>query len=647
MSKYLQGSTQRLLGVIRGETGPDGGLTVEKVAPITPDEPKSPLPGIKRGTPPPASAAAQELSAGAISKPWFWQRKLIPQKLSIGVDIGPDALDVVAGQPMGDKLQLTMAESIPYPAGLSPEKPGQTEEFALFLRHALDERFGSTVRRTVWTSLPPSQVEVMTLAVPKAGPDELAGAVAWMARKERPFDEQNEVFDFVVQGPATGSGPEKLSVAAYHASQEVIQRRKKLFAKAGYPLDGIIAPCFLLPNLMQSCWLPQDDACVAFLVIDQDWTHIEIFADNRLLLFRTVKTGARSIFESVVHEYAPPQPLEQQDGPIILNLDAPAASISLEAAERLFLSAGGLAMPPGQNEPGAELSREQTLKLVQPALERLVRQVERTLSHSVSTAHNPPAEKVLLAGALTGHSALLGMLEDQLGLPVAPLDPLGHLGMDPEAKGQRRARRLALSKAAALAASNVKHTPNFLNTYKHKEEARKAARTNTLSAVAGLMLILAAVAGMFVVDLNLDSTAAREAQLQQRLTAAGPVVTDQGLNLRAAELQRRRSGLKSMGQRLVPVAALSDIWKTTPGTIKLYSVSLRGPASGDEPLGLSILVNGVVRGDSGTYETTLTSYLAALSGSPLVRAAMVENMTPLATAMGKTLQFTLRLELKE
>ena len=69
------------------------------------------------------------------------------------------------------------------------------------------------------------------------------------------------------------------------------------------------------------------------------------------------------------------------------------------------------------------LSEADILDMISPVLDRLIRQVERTLGHFTLHFNNKQVSKLYLGGEISGHNPLVEMMGDQLSYPIGHLNP--------------------------------------------------------------------------------------------------------------------------------------------------------------------------------------------------------------------------------
>lgn len=104
-----------------------------------------------------------------------------------------------------------------------PQTPGRgSAEFANFLKSELNSFRGPSKKQQLWAIMSAARVEVHHIRIPKVPKKQIENVVYWTAKKESPFDEKENIFDFEVLGEVVEQGIAKLAVMYYTAPKEEI-----------------------------------------------------------------------------------------------------------------------------------------------------------------------------------------------------------------------------------------------------------------------------------------------------------------------------------------------------------------------------------------------------------------------------------------
>lgn len=321
-----------------------------------------------------------------------------------------------------------------------------------------------------------------------------------------------------------------------------------------------------------------------------------------------------------------------------------------------------LGRPLGQDRAGADLSDAEVFDLALPAVERLVRQMERSFDHYVEVQGNDRIERLFFSGDICTNPRLMDYVDTQLGLESQLLDPL-----DPEIPWltgmgvpESSADRLNYNLVAALALCDNAYTPNLLYTYKDKENARRVAfLAKVIYASAGVLLAL--LAGLYL--WNNAIVRARTADLEARraaLAAFSPQVDQMILLQMAAKAKGANQDLHALARRYEGLAVLRELAGLTPENVRLLAANLdmgppparngdkpgaKGPAK-DQVAGRLLVIDGFVSGEAQGFEAALASYLVRLENSPLFGPPMVHKRTEENLGgQGRVLRFVLHVVL--
>ena len=110
--------------------------------------------------------------------------------------------------------------------------------------------------------------------------------------------------------------------------------------------------------------------------------------------------------------------------------------------------------------------------MIQPALERLIRQVERTIRHYALNYENARVSKIFISSGVSPHQRILNYIGDELGMPTEVLNPFSESGNFlphvpiPDSVSEQS----SFAPAMGMALADNSRTPNFLFTYKDKRQ---------------------------------------------------------------------------------------------------------------------------------------------------------------------------------
>lgn len=300
------------------------------------------------------------------------------------------------------------------------------------------------------------------------------------------------------------------------------------------------------------------------------------------------------------------------------------------ARQIILYGSGADEQPLGAGDPGAQLTPEEIFKYTLPAVERLVRQLERTLTHYHNNAGNLRVEKIEISGVLNSNKPFVDYIGEQLGIQSEALDPWegGRAflsGVDaPDAPWERA----VASPALGLALSTNDQTPNLLFTHEAREAKDSVKRINRI-VVAVFLVLLAPVFLLYLTQQGrLKDKLGEKAHLEKKLAAFDPVLDSSKLNLKAVEIRRSNAGIVDASKRYAGLAALNELARITPENIKLLGVTSDFFVEGDkkgEKAYMNLVLEGVVFGDRDLLESTLATYWMRLGESPMFMEALVQS----------------------
>jgi len=577
------------------------------------------------------------------------------KKVTVGVDIGYYELKLgMVNQISEKKLELLDFLSIPYENDIGPNSP----KFPKFLKTTLKNFCGRNRKISIWASISSAKVETRNLKIPKVSKKQIDNAAYWTFKKDVSFNEEEMIFDYEILGDIVEDGINKIELMAYVAPKQEITQHKNLFEKLGYPLDGITIIPFALQNLFRTSVVPTAGKDICSLFIGRDWSRIVIYTNGNLVLSRGIKAGIRSMIEAIAQsisrsktEIANVTTKPSESG--IFGISDESYMLDLEQAKSIFQEhiAGASVI---QLEEGGRIFQDNDIfEMIEPALKRLVKQVERTLAHYYLHFNRERINRVYVSGQLSQYNRLFAYIQEQLEVPVSTINPfssrLNYLGIAaiPESSYDKE----AFAPAIGLALSNNFLTPNFIYTYKDKQVAESSRRANRWIAASVLFFLIICVSLYFVINSFVEQKRTELKHLQAEIEKFKPLVNKTMILNLAALTKDKRNAMKALGNKYLGLAAINEISAITPAEIKLLSVhaELGGTSSGSEDKEntdkTTLQIEGIVTGDRLLFESTLAGYVVALKNSPIFRAPSIANKSFKYLENKEVMLFTAKLDL--
>ncbi|MCF8050018.1 MAG: pilus assembly protein PilM [Desulfobacterales bacterium] len=568
--------------------------------------------------------------------------------MTVGISLGVNELRLVkVGQGPDKNRVLLNYETISYPAQVSPKSP----QFLLFLKRTLTQFCRESKAPEIWSAISSAKVEMRYLRIPKVPRKQIANTVYWTFKRDVSFDEKGDIFDFSLLGDVIEEGVQKTEVMAYTAPRDEVNRLRDLFAKSGFPLTGITIVPFLLQNLLRSRWLGTEVKSACSLYIGTDWSRIDIFSNGNLVLSRGIKAGMQSMIESLRQHIAGEEPTHQRgEKEEPFPAEPPAADLAAlpeaDEARRIFF---GFIQHPQyvENSPVHKFTETDIFNMILPALERLIRQVERTLEHYALKFENIRVERVYLSGPVNTQQLMVDHIAEQLGTKIDIFDPMGEASplSDNITPPESRYKREAFLPAVGLALSDGDQTPNFLRTYRDKQKASKNRQINSLLFAALLLVMVACGAVYFWQSEQIDEKEMKVFALQRELDSFAPRVDRDLIALLLQKVKKGQDSMKGVGHRYKPVAVINEISRLTPAHVRLLSLSLDMDPTAGDPSRRLVRIEGVVFGERLTYESLLAEFLVKLQTSPLLNKFSIQQRTFAFVEEKEVLRFTAQMEI--
>jgi Tfp pilus assembly PilM family ATPase len=560
--------------------------------------------------------------------------------VTVGVDIGHESLRLVKTIKKDDSTwELLDYRSVPFSHISSRKSP----EFVNFLRSEMSAFCGECRDMNLWAIMSAAKVNVRHIRIPKVAKKQIENAVYWTIKKETPFDEKDTIFDFEIQQEVTEQSVKKWLVMVYTAPREEVNEISKLFSQVGLHLTGISITPFAFQNIFNTGWIPAADGSIASLFIGNDFSRIDIYDQGKLVMTRGIKAGINSMVELLMEKL------------MVLRRDKAAVAtivplITVEEVKRVLFTLSPDAPPLTEGETGYELTEEEKFNVILPALERVVRQVDRTFEHYTVHLTNKKVRRIYVSTAMNLYRPFVEYVGEQLGVESDVLDPLNLQFQASDGKFQRTSisERVASIPALGLAFSDNNYTPNLLFRFKDKEKALQTVRINRIAS----MVMIAAIMVSFVFLLyQVQAAYQKEAaitKLESQLLQYHPRVDRNIVAQIAAGAKDEQQMKRAYGERYLGMAVISELAALTPSNIRLINVkaNLAGAASvkagesskdaakepakgtGKDAAGIvprSVVIEGVIFGDRKLLDSMLAGYVTKLETSPIFRLINVQK----------------------
>lgn len=580
--------------------------------------------------------------------------------VTVGVDVGYQELRLVKIR-RTPRPELVDYICIPYGNDLTPSK----SEFTKFLKRSLTQFCGSGKNVEIWGNISSARVELRYLRIPKVPSKQVANAVYWSHKKVAPYDEKETIFDFEVVGDIYDEGTTKTAVVSFTAPKQEVQNLKDLFAKSGFPLKGISIVPFAFQNLLRRDWIHPEAKNVSSLYIGRDWSRIDIFSQGNLVLSRGIKAGIKTMREAMRGEMS--------DGSIDISRElaelqeqtVPASSksrmsIDDQKAQEIFIGLIHETSPDKSTDVDMEPEEEEIFNMIQPALRRLVRQVERTFEHYATNFDNERVSQIYISSGLRPHRRIVEYIGNELGIARDSVDPFADASeyMKNVPRPESPSERGSYAPSIGMALSNNSITPNFLYTFKEKAKHARSKLLNRIAFAGFLALMALSFAFNWWQGHIIEQKKDRVARLQTTLKGFKTRV-DQNQILELVEKNKEKNeAYRLFSRKYMGVVVLSEISNLTPSNIRLISISVelnnqldtnkekkpdnKNPKKEKER---NLVLEGYVFGSRVTLESSLAGYLINLKGSPLFDEPTIEEKSMDFYDKREVLRFRAQLKL--
>lgn len=586
-----------------------------------------------------------------------WRDRLLSvlkfnKPIHIGVDIGyTDVRLIKTVQSTANHHQILAFRHVPFDPGLDP----QNLLFPQFLRNTLASFGGSTDSVSIWATISSARLDTRLLRIPKVARRQVPNAVIWAYKKKNPYDDKQRLFDFEVLGETTDGDIPQIEVLAYTIPREDIDSIKAAFTRAGYTLDGVSTYPFLLQNLLRTRWkiLSQGNLCA--LYIGRNWSRIDIFNNGALMLSRGIRAGMSSMIEEIK---ADPRITSENDPETALEMDfrpiSTPSALPHEASD--LVPAAVLArLAPGVGSPAEEISIDRlaggfepddVFEMIRPSLDRLNRQVERTIGHYAINFEHREINRLCVSGQICASERVRNYIAEQLGIPLVDLNPFDNETLADRPDTQQE--QLSYIPAVGLASAGLSRTPNFLQTYHDRSKREKRQLFNSILFGFFLLSMLGFLGYTGWQKHHLLAQHKQILSLQQKLEESVPLLSPETVLILAAKAKEATGRLTQQSDKYRGVAIIADLARMTPPDILMTRIAIRLPRreeTAEKKPRRVLAIGGVIRGERLNLEPMLAAYMVKMKSSPLLAEPRIVDKSFEMLGGNEVLRFTAELEI--
>jgi type IV pilus assembly protein PilM len=547
----------------------------------------------------------------------------------IGVDIGHTHIRLAKIVRTEKSLFLTDYLDVPFNTSISIKD----DKILKPLKAALDQFSEGSSSFDIWGSIQSAKVETRCIRIPKIPRKQISNAIFWTFTKKTPLDKNSEILDYEIIGDIADGGVKKTEVLVFKAPKSDVNIFEEAFRKIGYPLTGITIVPFAIQNLLRKQIIshPGEDTCCLF--VGRDWSRIAIYNKGNLILSRGIKAGMRSMVDAINSAMRRNDiwGKASSDDEFIASAShkAQPAAIDPKAQEIFFDFIGVPAASDKDTDKNEALGHDQVFQMVLPAMERLIRQIERTFEHYALNFSTEGIRRMFISGQVIANAGVVDYFERQLDIPVVPMNPF------PDGKPFTEQIRIpdAVSEregfvpAIGLALSDNAITPNFLFTHEDKDSV-ESVRRNNMRILTACMICLMVMIGVFSFQQKqLDRHREQVDNLNSRLIRYNPPARKELLLALFAKAKHKNKLVKQIIHRYIPAAVVTELADVTPSNIRLLNLDAEfgKPSDASSNSENSVIIEGIIFGEAGNFETMLTSYLLKLKNSPIFRKPRVQS----------------------
>lgn len=553
-------------------------------------------------------------------------------RYTVGIDISEEFIGLAKTKNASDGRPVLVDHKIIKYDHLTSK---DSVEFKSLLKSYLIDFCGSLTSCNIWTMISATDVNVNHIKIPRVPRKQQENVIYWTAKKENPVDEKEFVFDFEMQGEISDQGIPKYLVMVYTVPKFEVDKVKAFYTEMGITLSGITIAPFAIQNMFRTKWMKVSEETFASLYIGNDFSRIDIYSKKNLVITRGIKTGINSMTEEIAEA---------------IGGKADKANVGRDEARKILFSLGDQdASELKQTDIGFDLKDEDKFKMIIPVLERLSRQIERTLEHYVSTIGTSRVEKLYISLVMNVYDPMLNYISDQLGIKADYLDPFGQQSAYAAADSMKLSEKVSLVTVLGLSFSDNSRTPNAIFNYREKNREMTVKRINRgiFASFAAALIICLALMTYQIMEATNQSIHLKA--LKKELSLYDPLLSTEKISTLMKEVKANKQISRQYAQKHLDVATIGEISVLTPDNIHLINLKINtgnstpkeNPDKAAKEINDDVVIEGVVSGERDMLDSFLAQYVMKLENSPMLRQFSVQKSSIMKIKKGEVLYFTL------
>ncbi len=600
-------STEKLLNVIRGKDEESFGAFGQQRISLTPNKPKNTrfgLPG----------------------------KFLHKKKYTVGIDVWREFICLVKTVHDSDHHPIVIDKKI---IAIDSRFVIGSPEFNHFVKTSVLSFCGNVADCEIWTKISTSQVGVYFFTIPRVPKKQIQKVIFWTAKKEGLFDEEKQIFDFEIQGDLVEQGTPKYSVMFYTAKKAEVARIKSFADNIGINLKGITIVPFAMQNIFRSQWIPASEEIFASLFVGDNYSRVDVYNKENLVMTRGIKTGSlSSMIEAVISGIA-----------------GRTGGSRLEQAEakKLICSMGSESGEFKEARDRNQLTKEDLLHMIAPVWERLARQIDLTLKTSL--IGNKKVEKIYVLSPINFDQSLLDYMGDQLDTRIEIFDPFKNRKSIVSEQSLTSSERILISPALGFALSDNSRTPNVVFTYEEKNQEIKSRRRNKIIVLSFVAALLVCVGSLIYQGSKFNILKKNNLALEKELALFSPMVSQETILQEVNRIKLQRKAVGQYAQKYLGLAVIGEISDMTPENVRLMNLRMQqannpvAAADKNKTENNSIVLEGIVFSKKDMLESDLTQYVLKLENSPLFNTVSVQSKNIVSFDKKEVIHFVLSARL--
>ncbi|MEW6087493.1 MAG: type IV pilus assembly protein PilM [bacterium] len=362
------------------------------------------------------------------------------KNITIGLDIGTDAVKMVELQKKKNEIELISFGSAPFPPeAISDGVIVDANSIVEAIRKVITE---SNIKiKEVRVGLSGRSVIVKKIKMPLMTEEELRDSIHWEAEQHIPFSIDEVVLDFQIIPDEKNEKLKQMGVLLVAAKKDKIKSYMDILSQLSLKPVLVDLDSFAIANSYETSSGVKDDDVLCLLNIGGELTNLNIMKKTSPYFVREISVGGNHFTRAIQKEFNVDFNKAEEMKINLMKIDSQILGRkTADVAEGIQFIRGageleGAKTDSQKIEPKEEIAavasdEERIKKVVNNVMEQLVNEVRRSFDYFHGMGEEKEIKKIILSGGTARMKGLIDYFSDIFKVSVEVANPLANIKID-------------------------------------------------------------------------------------------------------------------------------------------------------------------------------------------------------------------------